>query len=234
MKLHGGDAGVHAICDWCGVPGPDVPRGEGDDGHPTVTSGSLALRAALNDGWRRRGHRMACRGCVDRAPTARMIQRVEGRRGCEPARLGDCVVVTETIDAILVRLADGHHRWVPKSVVHDESEVWSHHDEDARGPGTLIVHEWWARSERLVAGPAGAASPTWVVEVGVDDKAREHLKWGGYDGVVSDTSWMCRGSDMWLSYVDGPYGNVAIGTYSTQDDARRVVEVALRRAAGLE
>lgn len=30
--------------------------------------------------------------------------------------------------------------WVPKSVIHDDSEVWQTKQE-----GDLIVHAWWAR-----------------------------------------------------------------------------------------
>lgn len=58
-----------------------------------------------------------------------------------PASLGQARVVRETDRAILVTLEDGDEEvWVPKSVIHDDSEVYS----EKNGEGELIVHEWWA------------------------------------------------------------------------------------------
>lgn len=33
---------------------------------------------------------------------------------------------------------DGEERWVPQSVIHDDSEVWRKGDE-----GVLVLCEWW-------------------------------------------------------------------------------------------
>jgi hypothetical protein len=48
--------------------------------------------------------------------------------------------------AMLVRLKDGSERWVPNSVVHDDSEVYN----AANAEGKLVVHMWWAQKEGLV------------------------------------------------------------------------------------
>lgn len=52
--------------------------------------------------------------------------------------------VRETEKALLVELETGEERWVPKSVVHDDSEVY-----EEGGEGTLVVQEWWAEKEGL-------------------------------------------------------------------------------------
>lgn len=53
------------------------------------------------------------------------------------------VCVAETTKAI--KVYDGTKEfWVPKSVVHEDSEVWKTGQE-----GTLIVAEWWAEKEGL-------------------------------------------------------------------------------------
>lgn len=64
-------------------------------------------------------------------------------------RLDDVVALTETAAGLLVLLDDGTQRWVPKSQIHDDSEVYGYRDEDARGPGRLVVRGWWARREGL-------------------------------------------------------------------------------------
>lgn len=54
-------------------------------------------------------------------------------------------VVDESKDAIRVSFDGQAPVWVPKSVVDDDSEVWSLKN---GGPGTLAVtlavHDWWA------------------------------------------------------------------------------------------
>ena len=67
----------------------------------------------------------------------------------------DCMATRETAKAILVLRkgalldavdamdTDGPTEvWVPKSVIHDDSEVFAADDE-----GTLIVFEWWAEKQ---------------------------------------------------------------------------------------
>ncbi len=64
----------------------------------------------------------------------------------ETRSIDNAEVVHATELAILVKLGDGPFAdkvWIPKSVVHDDSDV----TEDDRGPGVLIVAEWWADRE---------------------------------------------------------------------------------------
>lgn len=53
-------------------------------------------------------------------------------------------VEAEGEKAILVEL-EGEKVWVPKSQIHDDSEVYS----KASGGGTLIVTRWWAEQRGL-------------------------------------------------------------------------------------
>lgn len=52
--------------------------------------------------------------------------------------MGEGRCIRESDKAILVRI-DDKETWVPKSVVHDDSEVWKKDDE-----GKLVVKLWWA------------------------------------------------------------------------------------------
>jgi len=54
-------------------------------------------------------------------------------------------IEAETDKAILVDF-DGEKTWVPKSQIHDDSEVWSKENDS----GTLIVTRWWATKNGLV------------------------------------------------------------------------------------
>ena len=56
------------------------------------------------------------------------------------------LVVGETEKAIKVRIPGHGDKWIPKSAVADESEIWSLKN---KGPGTLIVRDWYAESENL-------------------------------------------------------------------------------------
>jgi hypothetical protein len=51
-------------------------------------------------------------------------------------------VLRESDKALLV-VIDEFEVWVPKSLIHDDSECYSMKS----GPGTLIVPTWWARKE---------------------------------------------------------------------------------------
>ena len=66
--------------------------------------------------------------------------------GDEPATVGDYVVVVETDRAILCKEdeMDDDGIWVPKSVVHDDSEIREEGDQ-----GTLVVKQWFADREGL-------------------------------------------------------------------------------------
>lgn len=59
--------------------------------------------------------------------------------GSSPCKLGDATCLAETDKAIKVKL-DDEEFWVPKSVVHDDSEVYSLKN----GAGSLVVKQWWA------------------------------------------------------------------------------------------
>jgi len=67
--------------------------------------------------------------------------------------------VRETDRALLVMLADGEEKWIPKSVIHDDSEVYEPHDE-----GELVVKAWFAEKEDMNPGKqrlaAKAPKPT--------------------------------------------------------------------------
>lgn len=55
----------------------------------------------------------------------------------------DVECIAETDKALLVRLGDEEH-WVPKSVVHDDSEIFAKGD-----VGELVVMEWFAKKNGL-------------------------------------------------------------------------------------
>lgn len=56
----------------------------------------------------------------------------------------DGEAVRETEKAVLVQLETGDEKWIPKSVIHDDSEVWK-----AGQAGRLVVLGWWAEKEKL-------------------------------------------------------------------------------------
>jgi len=63
----------------------------------------------------------------------------------DPVYLDECECLKETDKALLVEIPDlGDEIWIPKSCVHDDSEVYR---EDDRG--TLAVVQWWADQEGL-------------------------------------------------------------------------------------
>lgn len=62
----------------------------------------------------------------------------------EPVRIEECEATAETDKALLVSIDGDEPIWVPKSVIDDESEVYSKGHE-----GTLVVAEWFARKNGL-------------------------------------------------------------------------------------
>lgn len=65
----------------------------------------------------------------------------------------DVLCTLESPKAILVVLDRDNPKksrklWIPKSVIDDDSEVFNARD-DGKGPGTLIVHRWFAEKEGL-------------------------------------------------------------------------------------
>lgn len=65
----------------------------------------------------------------------------------EGVNLGPCKVITATEKAIKVQLkSEDVPRWIPKSQVHDNSEVY---DDKENATGDLIVTQWFAEKEGL-------------------------------------------------------------------------------------
>jgi hypothetical protein len=62
----------------------------------------------------------------------------------DPVHLDDVEAKVETYKALLCAI-EGEERWVPKSVIHDDSEVYSMKN----NTGTLVVERWWAEKEGL-------------------------------------------------------------------------------------
>ena len=56
----------------------------------------------------------------------------------------DAEALRETDKALLCNI-EGEEVWVPKSLIHDDSEVYSM----KANAGTLIVPLWWARKQGL-------------------------------------------------------------------------------------
>lgn len=66
--------------------------------------------------------------------------------GDHAVSVGEARVVHERAKAILVELEDEPGDgpfWIPKSAVHEDSEVWS----EKHGQGGLVVKTWFARKE---------------------------------------------------------------------------------------
>ena len=60
----------------------------------------------------------------------------------------DAVCTGETAAALRVIISgESSPRWIPKSVVHDDSEVF---DATDNNKGLLVIKGWWARKEGLM------------------------------------------------------------------------------------
>lgn len=64
--------------------------------------------------------------------------------GRDPHVVETVVCIGESPRAIHVKRDDGATLWVPKSVIHEDSDVTGEGDE-----GDLVVHQWFAESEGL-------------------------------------------------------------------------------------
>ena len=62
----------------------------------------------------------------------------------ELAEFEDIHCEFDTVKAIKVTV-EGKVRWIPKSLIHDNSEVYKKGTE-----GKLVVPQWWAEEEGLV------------------------------------------------------------------------------------
>jgi hypothetical protein len=56
--------------------------------------------------------------------------------------IDDCKAVGSTDKALRVETPDHGNVWVPKSVIHDDSEVY-----DEGHEGRLVVRAWWAEKQ---------------------------------------------------------------------------------------
>ncbi len=63
----------------------------------------------------------------------------------ETVEIHHVTVIRETELALCCRGESGKDRWVPKSVVHDDSYVWK-----TGNSGTLLVKRWWAEKNGFV------------------------------------------------------------------------------------
>lgn len=62
----------------------------------------------------------------------------------ETVEIDDVTVEAET-DRALLCVIDERQRWIPKSVVHEDSEVFEQGDQ-----GTLVLFRWFAEKEGFV------------------------------------------------------------------------------------
>jgi len=77
-----------------------------------------------------------------------MRRKPDSDRGKEPVSLGEGTVRRGTERALLVWLEDiGEERWIPRSCIHQDSEVWD--ADGAESVGEVIVRAWWAEKEGL-------------------------------------------------------------------------------------
>lgn len=60
-----------------------------------------------------------------------------------PVALPEGKITRETEKAVLYEY-DGEKTWVPKSVIHDDSDIWKNGEE-----GVLKVQSWWASKNGL-------------------------------------------------------------------------------------
>lgn len=60
----------------------------------------------------------------------------------DPYSFGHVTLIRTTDKALLVQDEDLNETWVPKSVIDDDSEVYS----DKTTEGDLIVAGWWAKA----------------------------------------------------------------------------------------
>ena len=64
----------------------------------------------------------------------------------DQARFEDTEVIRGTDKALLINI-EGEEKWIPKSVIHDDSEVF---DDNENRKGALVLKRWWAEQEDLV------------------------------------------------------------------------------------
>lgn len=62
----------------------------------------------------------------------------------EGYELGEALVLTVTEKAVLVQV-EGEEIWVPKSILHEDSEIDEESEKDDEGD--VLVKTWWAEQE---------------------------------------------------------------------------------------
>jgi len=55
-------------------------------------------------------------------------------------------VIRATDKALLCELETGDEKWIPQSMIHDDSEVY---DDGDNSEGELVLHEWFASKAGL-------------------------------------------------------------------------------------
>lgn len=61
-------------------------------------------------------------------------------------KLGNGRVKRGSDKALQIELDSGETVWIPKSMIHDDSEVY---DDDKNNEGEVVVQTWWAEKEGL-------------------------------------------------------------------------------------
>ena len=74
------------------------------------------------------------------------MRRREPRPEPEPVAIGQGTARNETAKAIRINLASGRQLWIPKSVIHANSEVF---DMGEHSTGEVVVMDWFAEKEGL-------------------------------------------------------------------------------------
>lgn len=67
----------------------------------------------------------------------------------EPVEFEGCEVTKETEKAFLIDI-EGKPTWIPKSQVHDDSEIYDNGPKDKSLDGTLVIPRWLAEEKDLV------------------------------------------------------------------------------------
>lgn len=60
--------------------------------------------------------------------------------------ISNCTAIRESSLALLIKLPGGREVWIPKSAIHDDSEVF---DGKNNAEGKLVAQDWWAEKEQI-------------------------------------------------------------------------------------
>lgn len=73
-------------------------------------------------------------------------QNMANNENDEGVSIGNGKVVRDTGRALLIQLETGDERWIPSSVIHDDSPVYDSRD---NSEGDVVVKRWFAEKEGL-------------------------------------------------------------------------------------